>query len=270
MIPRLWCLLSLSCPFHSWELKKSSYHRKYKVVRIGSVIIFHLSKLWKAKFSILCDVLFLVRLQGKFDIALLGVKWGERDHRLDSPVETSSYRISPLLNGHLVRLHSGAISHEDLPWVPLKLDNIQYSPMARHKRPWDWVAIWCIKVRPTSIYEKALSSPGRPPLSSGAGDERAWERGCLSNGVALQVAGKIARCNRVALPVRSLRCPPRLIGTSLAILDSPASPSPLDHCFALAPIRARSNLETSSNTRIYRSLANLTCMVGLGCQPHLG
>ena len=33
-------------------------------LRIGS-IIFHPSKLWKAKFSILCDVIFLVRLQGE-------------------------------------------------------------------------------------------------------------------------------------------------------------------------------------------------------------
>ena len=32
------------------------------------MINFHLSKLWKAKFFILCDVIFLVRLQGKFDI----------------------------------------------------------------------------------------------------------------------------------------------------------------------------------------------------------
>ena len=30
--------------------------------------IFHLSKLWKATFSILCDVTFLVRLRWKFDI----------------------------------------------------------------------------------------------------------------------------------------------------------------------------------------------------------
>ena len=37
-------------------------------VRIGSIIIFHLSKLWKAKFSILCNVIFLVRLHGKFEI----------------------------------------------------------------------------------------------------------------------------------------------------------------------------------------------------------
>ena len=37
-------------------------------MRICIKIIFHLSKLWKAKFSLLCDVIFLVRLQGKFDI----------------------------------------------------------------------------------------------------------------------------------------------------------------------------------------------------------
>ena len=39
-----------------------------EVVRIGSVILFHLGKLWKTKFSTLCDVTFLVRLQGKFEI----------------------------------------------------------------------------------------------------------------------------------------------------------------------------------------------------------
>ena len=33
-----------------------------------SIIIFHLSKLWKAKFSILRDVIFLVKLQEKFEI----------------------------------------------------------------------------------------------------------------------------------------------------------------------------------------------------------
>ena len=41
-----------------------------KAVRIYSMIMFHLSKLWKAKF-ILCDVIFLVRLQGKFEINTL-------------------------------------------------------------------------------------------------------------------------------------------------------------------------------------------------------
>ena len=39
-----------------------------EVARICITIIFHLSKLRKVKFSILCDVIFLVRLQGKFDI----------------------------------------------------------------------------------------------------------------------------------------------------------------------------------------------------------
>ena len=37
-------------------------------MRIGSLIIFQLSKLWKAKFFILCDIIFLVRLQEKFEI----------------------------------------------------------------------------------------------------------------------------------------------------------------------------------------------------------
>ena len=39
-----------------------------EVPRTGSIIIFHLSKLWKAKFFVLCDVIFLLRLQGKFEI----------------------------------------------------------------------------------------------------------------------------------------------------------------------------------------------------------
>ena len=47
-----------------------SQHLKDKciseVVRIGSIIIFHLSKLWRAKFFILCDVIFLVKLQGEW------------------------------------------------------------------------------------------------------------------------------------------------------------------------------------------------------------
>ena len=47
-----------------------------EVVRIGNIIIFHLSKLWKAKFFILCDVVvFLVRMQEKFwSWPLFGVK----------------------------------------------------------------------------------------------------------------------------------------------------------------------------------------------------
>ena len=53
---------------------KSTFSQPFKrkciseVARTGSTIIFHLGKLWKAKFSIPCDAIFLVRLQGKFDI----------------------------------------------------------------------------------------------------------------------------------------------------------------------------------------------------------
>ena len=43
--------------------------KKYIIpVGIGGIVIFHLSNEWKAKFSILYGVIFLVRLQGKFDI----------------------------------------------------------------------------------------------------------------------------------------------------------------------------------------------------------
>ena len=39
-----------------------------EVVRIGSIIIFHLSKLLESKFFILCNVILMVRMQGKFEI----------------------------------------------------------------------------------------------------------------------------------------------------------------------------------------------------------
>ena len=59
-------------PFHSQVQKVHSPKPKKKciseVVRIGSIIIFHLSKLWKTKFSTLRDAIFLLRLQGKFEI----------------------------------------------------------------------------------------------------------------------------------------------------------------------------------------------------------
>ena len=60
-------------PFHSWAQKVYSPNLSKSdcmsdVARICSIITFHLSKLWKVKFSILCDVIFLVRLLGNFDI----------------------------------------------------------------------------------------------------------------------------------------------------------------------------------------------------------
>ena len=63
-----------SYPFHSWVQRAHSPNLlRENVYKWGSensrsIIIFHLSKLWKAKFFILCDVIFLVKLRGKFDI----------------------------------------------------------------------------------------------------------------------------------------------------------------------------------------------------------
>ena len=60
-------------PFHSQVQKvHSPKPSKEKcisdAVRIGSIIIWQLNKLWKAKFFTLCDIMFLVRPQEKFDI----------------------------------------------------------------------------------------------------------------------------------------------------------------------------------------------------------
>ena len=68
--PNVDCQLQSFDPFTP---KFKKYHlpaflKKDVFPSIDSTIIFHLSKLWRAKFSILCDVIFLVRLQGKFEI----------------------------------------------------------------------------------------------------------------------------------------------------------------------------------------------------------
>ena len=41
-------------------------------MRIGSIIIFYPNKPWKTKFFILCDVIFMVRLQGNLKLITLG------------------------------------------------------------------------------------------------------------------------------------------------------------------------------------------------------
>ena len=46
-----------------------------------STIIFHRSKLWKAKFFILCDVIFLVRLWEKLEI---DHSWDSKGNCLDN------------------------------------------------------------------------------------------------------------------------------------------------------------------------------------------
>ena len=60
----------LSTPMLVHEVLVNPFTPKFKkniseVVRIGSIIIFNSSKLWKAKFFILCDVIFLVKCRGK-------------------------------------------------------------------------------------------------------------------------------------------------------------------------------------------------------------
>ena len=59
---------------NSLPSSKSIFFQPFKqsciseVVRIGSIIIFYLSKLWKAKFFILYDAILQVWLQKKFEI----------------------------------------------------------------------------------------------------------------------------------------------------------------------------------------------------------
>ena len=61
-------------PFTPTAISKSTLSQHFKerciseVVRIVSIIIYHLSKLWKATFFILCGVVFLMRLQEKFEL----------------------------------------------------------------------------------------------------------------------------------------------------------------------------------------------------------
>ena len=71
LLSQPWPHLTLSLPSSKSALSQPFEDEcKSDVVRIGTMIIFHLSKLWKAKFFILCDAIFLVRLQGKFEIDL--------------------------------------------------------------------------------------------------------------------------------------------------------------------------------------------------------
>ena len=72
----MWVNLALILnPFHSQVQKANLFEAKCirDVVRIGSIIIFRLCKLWKAKFFILCDVMFLVRLM-TFRLSVVGAR----------------------------------------------------------------------------------------------------------------------------------------------------------------------------------------------------
>ena len=70
---------------------------KSEIMRIGAIIIFHLSKLhvWKAKFFMLCDVIFLMRLQGKFKI---DHTWGENCFSISTSQQSWSKLLEQPLN----------------------------------------------------------------------------------------------------------------------------------------------------------------------------
>ena len=78
-------------------LSRSQVLQSIMVTRICIKIIFHLSKLWKAKFSLLCDVIFLLRLQGNFDI---------------DPTENSSSKSHKTTVDFLVDFFLGTFNHK--------------------------------------------------------------------------------------------------------------------------------------------------------------
>ena len=95
----------LSSKVYSPNLSKSDCMSV--AVRICSIITFHLSKLWKVKFSILCDVIFLVRLEENFDI----------DHSQEwKGLNYCCYRDSVLYGCAIIWSNTYGIS---APWSPL-------------------------------------------------------------------------------------------------------------------------------------------------------
>ena len=80
-----------------------------EVVRIGSIIIFHLSKLWIAKFFILCDVIFLVRLAGEI--------WEWKGNRMGMSFKS----------GHIMSFLSHRIIGNNWQWAILGLSSYSFS-----------------------------------------------------------------------------------------------------------------------------------------------
>ena len=92
------------------------------VVRIGSIIIFHLRKQWKAKFFILCDVIFVVGLQGKCEIirkrfqrSFEERKRGDARKRwmtlIDAAAQTSGAQLDPVYRAAFQVLLKDAEEH---------------------------------------------------------------------------------------------------------------------------------------------------------------
>ena len=121
-----------------------------EVARIGSIIIFHICKLWKGKFFILCDVIFLVRPQGKFEVDHLNWEgnssqmwWSE--HAMFIPGNAISTRMNfqndfalPILPSKKLTLLSRNDKVPNRPWNSFNnlrrifvLRNTQWYPACR-------------------------------------------------------------------------------------------------------------------------------------------
>ena len=119
-------ILTLSLPS-----SKSTFSQPFKyiyisyVVRISSIIIFNLSNLeWKAKFSILSGVIFLVRLQGNLKL-IRPRAWAQSDRTLNRVSISQIWHCGKANNlGRL--LYRRVISASS----PLMVDSV-------HKRTWE-------------------------------------------------------------------------------------------------------------------------------------
>ena len=128
-----------------------------EVVRIGSIIIFHPSKLWQAKFFILCDVIFLVRLQGKFYI----------DHSWEwvNPLTPKSdqFQISPAASPeilhHKVWRNWLFITYSDERWLYNQLYCItrNITPQSMKKLAFYNLLRWKMIVQPIILHHSYLS-----------------------------------------------------------------------------------------------------------------
>ena len=102
-------------------------------MRICIKIIFHLSKLWKAKFSLLCDVIFQEGLEGKFDIDHSQATGCMRLHSLGHPCSTCCNTIQQFCTQHVAPLWPRHYTCTQLcPFQTRSSDNaivICYSPL---------------------------------------------------------------------------------------------------------------------------------------------
>ena len=137
---------------------------KGEVVRIGSIIIFHSSKLWKAKFFILCDVIFLVRLQGKF------LHWS-----LYSSVAPSSTHGPPSVSRQL-----DMIWRDHMLKVTSTVTDSFHGGTTTVPRCWVvrevWFTLTCREVRPLHICPVKRISKETPEVNSGQHKSTQWHQ----------------------------------------------------------------------------------------------